>query len=108
MAGAAGGRAEEKIISRHAGTVAWLRERGVEGEVIPQLDESTIHEGDILYGVLPVPLIATALERGARVILTVLPQVVFSQRGIELSPAEMDAAGAKLVEVRRLELEEVR
>ena len=98
---------EIKIVTRHQGTVTWLNAKGIMGEVIPQLTPEQIVAGDILYGVLPIPLIALAFEKGARVILTVLPAVVFAQRGSELTPAEMDGVGARLLEVVSLQLKEV-
>jgi len=97
-----------KIVSRHAGTIAWLASKGVQGEVIAQASPEDFKPGDVIYGVLPVPLIAEALQRGARVILTVLPAVALGERGKELTPAEMDRAGAKLLEVIGLQLKEVK
>ncbi len=96
-----------KIVTRHSGAIRWLQSRGIKGEIIEHLDPDEIKSGDEVYGILPVHLIHQLLEKGARVYLLVLPALAFSQRGQELSPDEMEEAGAKIVEVKSLELEEV-
>jgi len=95
------------IVTRHPGAVAWLKEKGFEGEVVAHLTPEMVDEGDVVVGVLPVHLVAELKKKGARVFILVLPQVPPEKRGQELSPDEMEKFGARLLEVRELELEEV-
>lgn len=92
------------IITRHEGAIRWLRSKGYDGVVIPHLIEGDIVEDGLYIGVLPIPLIKAILDRGSRFFLLNLPAIAFSERGNELSPEEMDRAGALLLEVRSIEL----
>jgi len=88
------------IVSRHSSAIAWLKKRGIEGEVVSQIDSSlieTLQKDDEVYGILPTHLALQILERGVKVFLLQLPNVVFEQRGKELSPEEMEEAGAKIL-----------
>lgn len=79
------------IVTRHAGLVEWLARRGITGEVKAQATAEDVR-GKIVYGVLPLHLAALAAE-----VWTVdMPDLAPDQRGKDLSPAEMDAAGATL------------
>lgn len=96
------------IITRHVGAVEWIRRHFPvlfeDGEVIASLTPSHISalsEGDIVVGVLPISLINECLEKGARVALI---QFAHPPRGAELSADAMEAAGASLMEVLRLDL----
>jgi putative CRISPR-associated protein (TIGR02620 family) len=91
------------IVTRHAGAIAWLRAKGFDGEVVAHLTGNRIKPDNIYIGVLPVPVIQQILEVGSRFWLLVLPEVTLAQRDREMTPAEMDAAGARLVEVKRIE-----
>lgn len=84
------------IVSRHAGVVAWLTERGITGEVIPHVSKPEQIEGTVLYGNVPFNLAVLA----ARLLIVELPNLTAEQRGKDLSPTEMDEAGARLVEYR--------
>ncbi len=97
-----------KIVTRHAGLIAWLKSHAIEGDNIPQLsaDAAEIKEGDAVYGVLPMQLIKSCMDKGATVYITVLPNVPVEMRGKEMSPAEMDSAGAKVLKMKSLEYEE--
>jgi len=79
------------IVTRHSGVVEWLRQRGIEGEVVSHASPDTVRER-VVYGVLPLHLAAEAEE----VIAIDLPNLRPDQRGKDLSPAEMDSAGARL------------
>ncbi|OPY38424.1 MAG: putative CRISPR-associated protein (Cas_VVA1548) [Methanoregula sp. PtaU1.Bin051] len=92
------------IVTRHAGAVAWLRAKGFGGEVVPHLTGDQIRPGNIYIGVLPVPMIKLILDAGSRFYLLMLPEVTPAQRDQEMTPTEMDAAGARLVEVKRIEI----
>ena len=92
------------IVTRHEGAIAWLREKGFAGEVVTHLAGNQIRSDNIYIGVLPVPMIQKILAAGSRFYLLVMPEVSLAQRDREMTPAEMDTAGAKLVEVKRIEV----
>ena len=101
------------IVSRHVGAIRWLKEKKdlENSEVAEHFSAEDIRDltrGDKVYGTLPMPMVAEVLEREAEFFLIVLPGVAFSQRGNELSPDEMEKAGAKLLRVNAIELKEVR
>lgn len=99
---------DKMIISRHAGAVAWLKEiKGVTGKVIPHFDEKIEVKGKKVYGTLPVHLIKQVIDNGGEFYLINLPSVAFSQRGEELSPSEMEEAGAQLLKIKEIEMEVV-
>ncbi len=79
------------IVTRHAGAVEWLRRRGIEGDVVAQVTAEQVR-GRIVVGILPLHLAAEAQE----VIALDMPGLKPEQRGKDLTPEEMDAAGATL------------
>lgn len=79
------------IVTRHAGTVEWLAAHGVTGDVIPHATAEDVRDRHII-GILPLHLAAEA----ATVTAVDLPNLRPEQRGQELTPAEMDEAGAQL------------
>ena len=91
--------ARKIIITRHAGTVEWLRRRGLEGRVIEHARPEDIAQQDVV-GILPLALAAFC----ASVTTIDLPGLAPEQRGQELTPEQMDQAGATL---RRYRVEEV-
>lgn len=97
------------IVSRHAGLIAWLASHGITGRVIPHLGPQDVREGEDVVGVLPVHIVDALLREDVyrRVWLVLLPDLAPEQRGRELTPAEMDAAGAQIVRVRSCRLEPV-
>lgn len=54
------------LVTRHQGTLDWLRRQGIDGEVVDQLDLNSIRQGDRVIGNLPLHLAAAVIERGAR------------------------------------------
>lgn len=87
------------IITRHAGAVEWLKTRhGVEGEVTAHATAELVR-GKRVFGILPLGLAAECES----VVSIDVPNLPAEKRGQELTPEEMDAFGAKLVEyvVRR-------
>jgi len=92
------------IVTRHSGAIEWLRANGFVGEIISHLTADTILPDNIYIGVLPLPMIQQILEAGSRFFLLVMPEVSLPQRDREMSPGEMDAAGAKLMEVKKIEM----
>ena len=93
-----------KIVSRHPGAIRWLKSKFGNAEVIKHLDVADVTSADTVIGVLPLPMIKAILDKGAHFILLSLPKVAFSDRGSELTPGEMDDAGAKLSRVGSLQL----
>ena len=82
---------ETVIVSRHAGAVAWLAARGITGRVITHAAPEDV-AGNIVVGNLPLHLAALALRVGS----IDLPNLAAADRGRDLTPAEMDAAGASV------------
>lgn len=80
------------IVTRHSGAVEWLRRRGITGEVFEHVSDPAQVADRTVYGVLPLHLAAVADE----VISIDLPGLRPDQRGKDLSPEEMDEAGASL------------
>ena len=83
---------ETVIVTRHAGAVAWLAEQGVTGEVIAHVTAPAQITGKVVIGALPLHLAAVAAKIGS----IDLPGLTAERRGKDLTPAEMDAAGATL------------
>ena len=81
---------ETVIVTRHAGAVAWLAEQGVTGEVIAHVTAPAQITGKVVIGALPLHLAALAAKVGS----IDLPNLPAEQRGRDLTPSEMDAAGA--------------
>ena len=90
------------IISRHAGAIAWLKSHGIEGEVMPQFVSP--EPNVTYYGMLPMPQVAQILAVGSKFFLIAMPAVAFGQRGSEMTPKEMDNAGATLYRVASIKL----
>ena len=82
---------ETIIVTRHAGLVEWLAGRGITGKVIAQATAADVR-GKRVIGVLPLHLAAEAAE----VVTVDMPGLKPEQRGQDLSPEQMDAAGAAL------------
>ena len=80
------------IITRHRGLIEWLRRHGIEASRVTEHATAEDVRGRIVYGVLPLSLAAEAAE-----VWTVdMPSLRPDQRGVDLTPEEMDAAGATL------------
>ena len=80
---------ETVIVSRHAGAVEWLRRQGIAGTVIEQATADDV-AGKVVIGNLPMHLAAEAHQVGS----IDLPGLAREQRGRDLTPEEMDVAGA--------------
>jgi putative CRISPR-associated protein (TIGR02620 family) len=79
------------IVTRHAGLVAWLKEKGITGEVIEHATPETIN-GENVFGALLMHLAALA-----KTVTTVdMPNLPQEKRGEDLTPTEMNEAGATL------------
>lgn len=79
------------IVSRHAGAIEWLRRRGFTGDVLEHVTEDDVRD-KVVVGALPLHLAALA----RRVVSIDMPGLTPDQRGKDLTPDEMDAAGARL------------
>lgn len=88
------------IVTRHAGAVEWLRQKGYTGEVIDHIDSPSQVTGKIVIGNVPLHLAAVALQVWAINMLNLRPD----QRGKDLSPTEMDNAGAEIHKYRVIDL----
>lgn len=95
------------IVSRHQGAIAFVKSKGFNGRTVEQFSPGMAETGMLVIGILPVHLISTVLQRGARFIQIQLPEVPKEMRGQELTPEQMVQYGAKLVEVEQLVLREV-
>ena len=95
------------IVTRHEGAAEWLRSKGYDGNVLPHLKQEQVSEGNTYIGVLPIPMVKAILDAGSRFLLLVLPDVAPSQRGASMTPAEMDEAGAHLIEVKNIEVKNI-
>lgn len=80
------------IVTRHPGAVEWIRRQGLEGEVIPHATSEQIR-GRVVIGNLPLYLAAEADVVGS----IDLPNLPPELRGQDLTPEQMDEAGACLV-----------
>lgn len=83
------------IVTRHNGLVEWLMHHGHTGEVIAHATADDVR-GKRVYGALPFHLAALAAE----VVVVDMPYLRPDQRGKDLTPEEMDEAGAELVGYR--------
>ena len=80
------------IITRHQGAVAWLEAQGITGEVISHVASADEVRGRIVIGPLPLYLAAATEKIGS----IDMPGLRLDQRGQDLTPEQMDAAGAVL------------
>lgn len=90
---------EYLIVTRHSGAVAWLNQRGIAGAVVQHAMLEDV-KGKRVVGMLPLHLAAEA-----ETLTTIdMPNLRPDQRGVDLTPEEMDAAGANLATyvVRRM------
>lgn len=93
------------IVSRHAGTIEFLKDKFPEAKVIEHLkDINEIPEGALVFGNLPLDMIKELMEkRSARFVLVTFKE---APRGKELSKEEV-AKLLRLVEIKKkIEIEE--
>jgi len=82
---------EYLIVTRHAGAVEWLRLQGITGEVVSHATAENV-SGRFVIGALPLHLASLT----ASITTIDLPGLSAEQRGQDLTPEQMDAAGAHL------------
>ena len=91
------------IVTRHMGAVAWLQGQGMDGEIVPHLTVEDIEKyprETIFIGVFPVPIGVRIVQSGRRCWAIELPSMTAEMRGRELSPEEMELAGARILELQ--------
>ena len=84
------------VVTRHKGLVSWLwRKLDFDIQDVKVIEHATANDvqGAVVYGVLPLDLAAEAAE----VWTVAMPGLRPDQRGQDLTPEEMDEAGAHLV-----------
>ena len=74
------------IVSRHEATIEWLRDQGVEGDVVADATPDVVR-GAIVYGNLPLHLAALADEVWVVGFMTTPP------RGVNVSRTVMEECG---------------
>ena len=79
------------IVSRHQGLVDWLAQRGITGKVVAHATPDDVRGKDVI-GNLPLHLAAMAKS----VTVVDMPTLPADWRGQDLSPDQMDQAGATL------------
>jgi len=86
---------EKIIVTRHRGLLEWLYQQGLNKNipVIPHVSNPEDIRGKHVYGVLPLSLAAVC----GCISEVSMPRLRPDQRGKDLSPSEMDEAGAYLV-----------
>ncbi len=77
------------IVSRHQGLVDWLAQRGIVGDVIAHASPDDVIGKDVI-GNLPLHLASLAKS----VTVIDMPALPADWRGKDLSPEQMDQAGA--------------
>lgn len=85
------------LVSRHAGLVEWVKNKGfVVDKHFTHLDVKDVQNGDVIIGTLPVQMIASICKKGAKYyhLEITLPEAL---RGKELSASKLDKLGADLV-----------
>jgi len=91
------------FISRHQGAKIWARRQGLDVIMVEHLDPADVMVGDLIYGSLPVSLVADVCEKGARYFHLNI-ELSKEDRSKELSADDMDLRGAKLEEIRAVRL----
>ena len=80
------------IVTRHSGAVEWLRRQGIVGDVLSHVTDVAEIAGKRVVGALPLHLACHAAAVGSIDMPSLRPE----QRGQDLTPAEMEAAGATI------------
>ena len=91
---------EKVIVTRHPALVEFLKELGVEGEVVSHATEETVR-GKHVFGVLPMRLAAEA-GKFTEVTLLVPPEL----RGKELTLEEVNSLNPTLTTFKVVKVEE--
>ncbi|ENM3854308.1 CRISPR-associated protein Csx16 [Vibrio cholerae] len=88
------------LVTRHRGAREWCLQQGYQvDQQLPHLTPDIIQPGDLVIGILPLPMAAQIQQNGARYLHLSL-DVPEALRGKELDSATMACLGAKLQEFR--------
>jgi CRISPR-associated protein Csx16 len=90
-------------ISRHTGALDWICSRMAVDVVLSHLGGMPLVRGDIVVGLLPAHMAARLNAQGVRY-LHLSMELPAALRGVELSPAQMDACNARLTELHITEI----
>jgi CRISPR-associated protein Csx16 len=92
------------LVTRHLGAVEWCRQQGIDYDyVVDHLDIMTIQPEDEVIGILPIPLVAYLLEKGAKYFHLTLP-LTSELRGKELTAKVMTQLKCSLKQYHITEL----
>jgi CRISPR-associated protein Csx16 len=87
------------FVSRHVGAIEWAQSKALPVDIcVHHLDLARVRANDVVIGMLPVHMAAAVCAKGARYYHLAI-DVAAADRGRELSPVELDAAGARLVPI---------
>ena len=92
------------IVSRHKGTIDYLKKRYPNAEVVNHIDDPKKFKDSLIIGNLPLHMVSEILRNGNRFVLLTL-NVPQELRGKELGEEELKRY-AKLYEIKELKLEE--
>jgi CRISPR-associated protein Csx16 len=88
------------FVGRHQAALEWAKTHGLAGaRFVDHLDAGAVAAGDVVVGTLPVHLAAEICGKGARFVFLAM-DIPAAERGKELSAADMEKFGARLVEYR--------
>ena len=82
------------IVTRHKGMIEWLEQQGIKGKVISHVSDISDIAYQTVVGNLPLELASHCQS----IITVSMPKLKPEQRGIDLTPEQMNEAGAHLEE----------
>jgi len=92
------------IVSRHKGTIDYLKKRYPNAEVVNHIDDPKKFKDSLIIGNLPLHMVSEVLKNGNRFVMVSL-DIPRELRGKELNESELKEY-IKLYEIKKLELEE--
>jgi len=92
------------IVSRHEGTIDYLKKRYPNAEVVNHIDDPKKFKDSLIIGNLPLHMVSEVLKNGNRFVMVSL-DIPRELRGKELNESELKEY-IKLYEIKKLELEE--
>ena len=92
------------IVSRHKGTIDYLKKRYPNAEVVNHIDDPKKFKDSLIIGNLPLHMVSEVLKNRNRFVMVSL-DIPRELRGKELNESELKEY-IKLYEIKKLELEE--